>query len=210
MDKRICRQASDELTRIAKELMATPEYTFDDVKRLVIAQGGLMKYIKAYGVEEELNNGYALHHFAGKEHEITRKKGTGAVNHYKRICQTLSGTITDPGYLRSLRNEIDHIALVPIWFHRYLHNKHPKIRERKDCYDLLVQLMTAEDTYNQLGPLRFNGASIKSSLQSIEKLLSIPAAYTGQMQKDIKDELSDTFICIKNSIIDYLRRLTQQ
>lgn len=91
MDKRIYRKASIELTRMAKELVATPEYTFDDVKRLAIKYGNLMDDVYLYGVEDEFNNGYSLHHFGTTTHEIGRKRGRGALAHYAKICKTFNG-----------------------------------------------------------------------------------------------------------------------
>ena len=80
-----------ELRRIAKELVAKPQYTFEDVKRLAIKYGNLMDDVYFYGVESEFNNGYSLHHFGNTTREIARRYGKDALAHYTKVCQVFNG-----------------------------------------------------------------------------------------------------------------------
>ena len=63
-----------------------------------------------------------------------------------------------------LEKELEHIVLLPIWFHNYLHGKHIKFNSRNKYYELLEKMLASEETYNDVKALAFDASSIKKLL----------------------------------------------
>lgn len=183
-------------------IIAKPQYTYQDVKKLAITKGNLLKNIERYGIEDEFNNGYCLHHLRNKPHEFGSRKGKGSLAHYERICKTLNDKNFDTAYFDQLKEELENIVLVPIWYHRHLHTNKIKFSNRDECYKFLEKMLVSTEKCDEIEALKFDNSSIRKALDSVARVLIIPGALPNK--KDFIDKLEVIFNEIKQDNINYL------
>ena len=213
--------------RYAKIIVAN--YGYDDLKKFIVKQNPqLLQPIKKYGIQRLKRSGYVLHHIGESSHFIeTGRK----YNEYKEMLSILKDenlnnelssnfskvalvtNATDINnlnrleLLKALLDEINHIILLPAWYHNYLHQNNIAYNNVTQYYTEMEKLLKdyhnsrQQKGYNIIKELQFNGNSIKTALNSIYNLATVA---NNQNKSEIIKQLTAVYQKIYKKIINQM------
>lgn len=201
-------RASEQDARFSQHYakIITADYAYDEFKDFISNYkiGGtekLITYLSEYGFEKVAGSGYVIHHFdnTGITHYIEGGKTKQEYQIYRDILQRKKH---DPKMLSELTKQIQHIVLLPAWFHNYI--KHvPQAKnftQRQQFYELMKSVLLTNQAYEEIKALKFDGSSVVTALKSIRNLSLI----NNETSDDIIKALRKLYKNIQNNLIDHL------
>ena len=213
--------------RYAKVIIAN--YGYDDLKKFIVKQNQqLLQPIKKYGIQRLKRSGYVIHHIGESSHFIeTGRK----YSEYKEMLSILKdenlnnelaknftnvplitkatdiNNLSRLELLKALLDEINHIILLPAWYHNYLHQNNISYNNAAQYYTEMENLVKKyyqnrqDQNHNVIKELQFNGQSIKSALNSIYNLATVA---NNQNKSEIIKQLTAVYQKIYKKIIKQL------
>ena len=201
---RASEQDARFLQHYAKIIIA--DYAYDEFKDFISnyeidGTETLITYLSKYGFKKAAGSGYVIHHFdnTGITHYIEAGKTKQEYQIYRDILQRKKH---DPKMLSELTKQIQHIVLLPAWFHNYI--KHvPQAKnftQRQQFYELMKTVLLTKQAYEKIKALNFDGSSVVNALKSIRNLSLI----NNESSDDIIEDLRSLYEKIQNNLIDHL------